>query len=75
MLVTARYFAVLRELRGCSQEQVELPPGTTAASAFQLLFPGLGLRVAYAIDQATATGDTPLAEGNEIAFLPPLGGG
>ena len=52
MKVTARYFAVLRERRGQAQEVVDLPEGTTARQAFDLLFPGLELRVAFAVDQA-----------------------
>ena len=75
MRVTARYFATLREQRGASSEAVELPAGTTAAGAFALLFPGLGLTVAFAVNQATVPGDTALREGDEVAFLPPLGGG
>lgn len=75
MLVTARYFATLREARGRTHEPVELPAGCTAEQAFALLFPGLTLRVAYAVDQATVPPDTVLTQGCEIAFLPPLGGG
>lgn len=75
MIVTARYFAALRERRGTSAEAVELPEGCTAAAAFALLFPGLELRVAYAVNQATVPGATVLRPGDEVAFLPPLGGG
>lgn len=75
MRITTRYFATLRELRGCASEGVGLPPGTTAKEAFTLLFPGLPLTVAYAVQQATVPGDTVLHEGDELAFLPPLGGG
>lgn len=75
MIVTARYFATLREQRGASAERVELPEGCTAAGAFATLFPGLGLRVAYAVNQATVPADTVLQDGDEVAFLPPLGGG
>jgi molybdopterin converting factor small subunit len=75
MIVTARYFAVLRELRGTSSEAVDLPDGTTAAEAFAALFPGLPLRVAFAVNAVTVASDTALRTGDEIAFLPPLGGG
>ncbi len=75
MFVTARYFAALREQRGTAVERVELPAGTTAAQAFAALFPGLALRVAYAVNQSTVASDTVLHEGDEVAFLPPLGGG
>lgn len=75
MRVTARYFATLREARGRTHEDVELPHGCTAEQAFAALFPGLTLRVAYAVDQATVRPDTVLTAGCELAFLPPLGGG
>ncbi|MDP2311596.1 MAG: MoaD/ThiS family protein [Pseudomonadota bacterium] len=75
MRVTTRYFATLRERKGTPHEQVDLPDGTTARAAFGLLFPDLLLTVAYAVNQATVSGDTVLHEGDEIAFLPPLGGG
>ncbi len=75
MRLTVRYFAVLRELRGADSDSVTLPEGTTAASAFALLFPGLTLRVAYAVNQEMVPGDTALAAGDDLAFLPPLGGG
>lgn len=75
MQVTARYFAVLRERRGRSEERLDLPEGTTARQAFEQLFPGLELRVAFAVDQALAHGDTVLHDGAELAFLPPIGGG
>jgi len=75
MRITTRYFATLRELRGCASEAVDLPAGTTAKDAFSLIFPGLSLTVAYAVQQAMVPGETALHEGDELAFLPPLGGG
>jgi len=75
MRITTRYFATLRELRGCASEGVDVPAGTTAKAAFSLIFPGLSLTVAYAIQQALVPGETALHEGDELAFLPPLGGG
>jgi molybdopterin converting factor small subunit len=75
MQVTVRYFAVLRELRGVSVEAVDLPAGTSAAAAFALLFPAFALPVAFAVNEAAAPGSTVLAEGDELVFLPPLGGG
>lgn len=76
--VRVRYFAVLREARGTDEELVELPPGTTAAQAYRLLFPPGSqgqLPVLFAIDRSYVKGETPLADGDELAFIPPLGGG
>lgn len=75
MRVTALYFATLRELRGTGSEPVDVPDGTTVSGAFTRLFPGLGLSVAYAVNRATVASDTVLVDGDEVAFLPPLGGG
>lgn len=75
MRVTALYFASLRERRGAPSEPVELPDGTTARGAFVRIFPGLALTVAYAVNRSTVASDTVLVDGDEVAFLPPLGGG
>ena len=75
MRLTVRYFAVLRERRGTDCEIVALSDGATAASAFALLFPDLALPVAFAVNQEMVPGDTALAANDELAFLPPLGGG
>lgn len=78
MRVTVRYFAVLRERRGRDEEEVEVEPGTTLADLYRSLFPpgpeGL-LPVAFGRNRAYARASETLAEGDEIAILPPLGGG
>lgn len=78
MQVEVRYFAVLRERRGHEAERVEVAPGTGVAALFARLFPEEaegGLRVAFAVNQVYAPADTVLSEGDEVAFIPPLGGG
>lgn len=75
MRVQVRLFATLREARGAELVEVELPEGTTAAGAFAALFDLPGLRVGYAVNTAFVSPDTPLHEGDELALLPPLGGG
>jgi MoaE-MoaD fusion protein len=78
MKVRIRYFAVLRELRGRDDEWVELAEGETLGQLYTRLFPprpeGV-LPVAYARNREYATaGDRP-DDGDEISFLPPIGGG
>ena len=76
--VTVKHFAQLREARGCSQEQVTVEPGTTLAQLFMRLFqetPLETLPVGYAQDHEVVGPDTPLVDGAEVAFLPPVGGG
>jgi molybdopterin converting factor small subunit len=78
MRVTVRYFAILRERRGLAVETVELDEGTTVAEAWRRLSPlaaGDDLRVAFAVNQAVVTGATVLSPDDELAFLPPVGGG
>ncbi len=78
MKIHVRHFAVLREQRGCELEEVEVAPGTTAAALYDLLFPpGLEgqLPVLFAVNQAYVARAAVLVEGDEVAFIPPLGGG
>lgn len=76
--VTVRYFAVLRERRGLDEERVDLRPGETVGGLYARLFPAAGgarLPVGYAVNRALVGADTALQVGDEVAFLPPLGGG
>ncbi len=75
MRVLVRYFAVLRERRGKSEGWEELPEGSTVKDAYALLCPPAQLPVGYAINQDYVAGATELKEGDELVFLPPLGGG
>ncbi len=76
--VTVLYFAVLRERRGTDREQVEVPEGTTLRELYTRLFPpspdGI-LPVGFARNQQHESPDALVREGDEIALLPPLGGG
>ena len=80
MRVSVRLFAALREVAG-SRLQVELGPGSRAADAWSAcveLFPGLRPHTEYvrvARNAAYAAWDVPLADGDEVAFLPPVSGG
>lgn len=83
LTVQVRYFAALREALG-PQEAVSLPAGTTVGSLrrqlaarggrhAELLAPGRPVRAAVA--QAVCGDDTPLSDGDEVAFFPPVTGG
>lgn len=77
--IQVRLFASLREATGWSVQLVT--PATTARTPLALwqqleLGPGeppAGVRVA--INQQFASWDAPLADGDELAFLPPISGG
>ena len=81
MLVTIRLFARLREMAGDSELRRELPEGATARSAWDALaaeFPGFDdytRAVSCAVNQEYARMTTPLDDGDEVAFLPPVSGG
>jgi molybdopterin converting factor subunit 1 len=79
--VTALLFARLREQAGCSRFALELPAGATVADAYarlagdhERLSPDHGT-VRAAVNQEFAAWDAVLAEGDEVAFIPPVSGG
>jgi molybdopterin converting factor subunit 1 len=74
--VTVRFFAGLRERAGSSRREVELPDDT----AVQDLWPALDLGqeptgLLYAVNRAYAERTDRLAEGDEVALIPPVSGG
>ena len=85
MKVDVLYFASLREAVGCTRETLELPGGVLTAGALRDHLRARGgawadaladtrtLRVA--VEQAMAGPDTPLRDGAEVAFFPPVTGG
>ncbi|GDX79720.1 hypothetical protein LBMAG42_15310 [Deltaproteobacteria bacterium] len=75
MNVVVRYFARLRELKGCSEESCTFPAAITAAAAYAALGLPAELPIAFAVNQERVSGDTLLREGDELVFLPPIGGG
>ena len=75
MQIRMRFFAFLRERAGAERESFEVASGTTAGSAFALRFPDLALRVGYARNGEICGPETELLDGDELALLPPIGGG
>jgi MoaE-MoaD fusion protein len=79
--VRARLFARLRELAGTDGESVELPTGSIVADVYDAvrrLHPGLDAdrnSVRAALNQEFVDWDAPLADGDEVAFIPPVSGG
>jgi molybdopterin synthase catalytic subunit len=79
--VTALLFARLREQAGGERFPLELPAGATVADAYarlagehQGLNPDRGT-VRAAVNQEFASWDAVLADGDEVAFIPPVSGG
>jgi MoaE-MoaD fusion protein len=76
MRVTVRLFAGLRERAGMGRRDVELDRGARAGDVWALL--GLGDEPAgllYAVNRAYVDRDSELAEGDEVALIPPVSGG
>ncbi|HEX9582824.1 MAG TPA: MoaD/ThiS family protein [Gemmatimonadales bacterium] len=79
--VECRLFARYAELAGVDRATLELPVPATVADALRALrstFPGaagLPERPMVAVNQSHALPSAPLADGDEVALLPPLAGG
>ncbi len=77
--IKVRYFAILREQRGVSEEQLqtEAPDAATLyqdlAAAHPFTLPVDRLRAA--INGDFAPWPAPLADGDEVVFIPPVAGG
>lgn len=81
MRVRVRLFASLREAAGRDEMLLDLPDGVTAEAAWARLaeaHPSLAPRrpnLAVAVNRAYQTFAAPLAEGDEVVFIPPISGG
>ena len=81
MRVTVRLFARLRDIAGAAELARDIDPGATIGSVWRQLaaeYPALGpygRSISSAVNADYARMDTPLADGDEIAFLPPVSGG
>ena len=79
------YFARLREAFGRERERVELPGEIRDVAGLTAWLRGRGdpwarelasgKPVRIAVNQDMAGGATPLADGDEVAFFPPVTGG
>jgi sulfur-carrier protein len=81
MSVQVRYFAAVREAAGRDVETLQLPVGATVAQIQSLLverYPALSTllpRCAVAVNRSYAGAEAVLNDGDELAFIPPVGGG
>ena len=79
--VTVRYFAILREHLGRSEEQLTVPEGTTAGDILPMVTKGqphlatLQRSLMLMVNADYAPKSRILADGDELAFIPPVSGG
>src|SRR5258708_24120835 len=75
------FFGMLKDIVGMSREEAEFPEGSDLRSVFAAYaarFPPLGnlaRSIVVARNQEFADPTTRLADGDEVAFLPPVSGG
>ena len=81
MRVRVLAFARLRELLGFGSREVELADGATLDGLWSQLARGasglepLRASTRFARNGALARGDAALRDGDEVALMPPVGGG
>ena len=81
MKSTVRMFAVLRERAGREEVPLELPEGADVGGAVEQVAQRLPAirellpRVAYAVNRQYVKPDAKLADGDELALIPPVSGG
>ena len=85
MKLTVLYFARLREALEREREVVDVPDGVATVAQLRAWLVGRGepwasafgeiKRIRAAIDQAMAQDASPLHDGAEVAFFPPVTGG
>lgn len=81
MRVTVRLFARLREIAGTAELTRTVEPGATVGSLWRELAQEHAALAQYersissAVNADYARMDRPLADGDEVAFLPPVSGG
>jgi molybdopterin synthase sulfur carrier subunit len=84
-MITVLYFARLKEALGTSSEAIELPTEISTLNAVRALLQARGGAWAHelqagrairaAVNQDIAAADTPVKDGDEVAFFPPVTGG
>lgn len=79
MTITVLYFASLREQAGRSEQRLELTPPVSVrelARRLEAEQPGLRLSGALcAVNEHYARPEQPLADGDTVAYFPPVSGG
>ena len=81
MKIRIRYFASLREITGQNEETLIVDEGASVTDVRTLLlarYPRLQpvmARSVCAVNRGYVAAETELREGDELVFIPPMGGG
>ena len=81
MQVTVLFFGMLKELAGAERRTLEIAPGASVGELVGLCAARASKQsevwtsLAAAVNQEYASRATVLAEGDEVALLPPVSGG
>ena len=79
MRITVRFFAIARETVGGALAEHTIPDGATLEDVSDLLFedhPALReMRLRFAVNSEYVASETVLHAGDEVACIPPVGGG
>ena len=81
MRVRLLFFAVLRDITGKSEDQIDVPDGTRAADVWNRLRQNHHELARYerppmaAVNESYVAADQILHDGDELAFIPPVAGG
>jgi len=81
MKIVLRLFSVFRDVMGFREKTIDIPPGTTLEALLRELmaqYPRLKpheASVLLAVNRDFASIKTRLEEGDEVALMPPIGGG
>jgi len=86
MQIDLLYFGILKDLLGCERDKLELPSGSRVEDVLRLLRArasnsltagqsGVWSALAVAVNREYAGASTELADGDELALLPPVSGG
>ncbi|MBC7232921.1 MAG: molybdopterin converting factor subunit 1 [Chloroflexi bacterium] len=81
MKVKAKFFAAMREALDRTEMEIELPSGATVQQLVNLIAEQYPVLRSYldstlvAVNRKYALPQTELHDGDEVAFVPPVGGG
>jgi len=79
MKIQLYYFALLQDQRGLAEEQLQIEPQTVSQlysalkTQHQFTLKPEALRIS--VNEQFVSWDTPLEDGDEVVFIPPVSGG